>query len=84
VCGAYLADFEHDGKRAGISIAAVGGPKFCLVRGPAKAGDLLTIGDYGIAERQRDDIVRSSTCAKVWCGDDETGERMVSVTIMCG
>jgi hypothetical protein len=85
VCGAYHApELDDSGEQVAISVGAVGGPMFCRVTGPATAGDLLTIVKPGVAGRQSDDILRSSTCAKVWCGDDREDERLVSVVFTCG
>ncbi|MDF2969675.1 MAG: hypothetical protein K0R61_125 [Microvirga sp.] len=52
----------------------------CLVKGPVHGGDLLCVSDEpGIATAQEDDILRSSTVAKVTVGDSETGTRLVPV-----
>lgn len=65
-------------------VAAVGAWKVRVI-GPVQGGDLLQSSSVpGLAERQPDDVVRSSTIGKVQIGDDQTGERLVPAVLYCG
>jgi hypothetical protein len=56
-----------------------------LVSGPVIGGDLLCCSDVpGVAEVQKDDIVRSCTIGKVTRSDFNPGIRLVPATLCCG
>lgn len=80
VAGVYLDDFHYDGGYKGILIAAVGGPFMCRCTGPVRGGDFVRIVEPGVAGAQDDDLRRTVTAGKVWRADQETGERLVSIT----
>ena len=55
------------------------------VKGAISGGDLIqSSATTGVAEKQSDDIIRSSTVGKVSRGDDETGERLVACVLYSG
>lgn len=84
VAGVYIGDHIVEGQHCGILIAAVGGPTMCRWIGPAEGGDFAVIVDDGVAGPQEDGIRRNTTAGKVWRGDGDESERLVSVTFECG
>ena len=68
-----------------IHVNAIGTAPYVRCVGPVQAGDLLTSSDTpGVAERQGDDVIRSSTVGKVTQTDIRTGERLVAATLVSG
>ena len=68
----------------GISVYAIGSA-MVRVKGAISGGDLIqSSATAGVAEKQSDDIIRSSTIGKVSRGDDETGERLVACVLYSG
>lgn len=80
VCGVYLSDLEMHGERVGILVAAVGGPLMCRFTGPVEGGDFVEIIADGIAAAQSDGIRKNTTAGKVWLSDNQTGDRLLSIT----
>ena len=68
----------------GITVYAIG-TAMVRVKGAISGGDLIqSSATAGVAEKQSDDIIRSSTVGKVSRGDDETGERLVACVLYSG
>lgn len=69
----------------GIKVFSLGSAPVVRCKGPVQAGDLLTSSDTpGVAVRQLDDIVRSSTLGKAVQSDIRDIERPIAATIMAG
>jgi len=68
-----------------ISVFALGTAPRVRCIGPIQAGDLLTSSDIpGVAQRQDDDLMRSSTLGKSVVTDLRTNERLIAANIMAG
>lgn len=81
IYGVYAGLKEESG-RLQVWASGVGAAR---VIGPATNGDLLcSSATSGVAQRQPDDIVRSSTLGKVTRGDNRTDERLVPCTLKSG
>jgi len=76
---------DRDNKDGHINVFSLGTAPSVRCTGPVEAGDLLTSSEIpGVARRQADDIVRSSTLGKATTTDIRDTERLVAATIMAG
>ena len=84
VCGVFQGWDEDDDVYADDMTIAQSGDFVIRVTGPCNNGDLLESNGDGTARVQSDDLVRSSTIAKVLFSSLDAGENLVPCLLMLG